>query len=85
MEVSFTDNGGSSEGPLASAAYPSSGTVVNLTVSFGETTYMVTENGTISVIVHLSADPERTVAIPITATPQDTTRTPPPTTPCRPA
>ena len=71
VEVSFTDNGGSSEGPLASAAYPSSGTVVNLTVSFGETTYMVTENGTISVIVHLSADPERTVAIPITATPQD--------------
>ena len=75
VEVSFTDNGGSSEGPLASAAYPSSGTVVNLTVSFGETTYMVTENGTISVIVHLSADPERTVAIPITATPQGTTTT----------
>ena len=71
VEVSFTDNGGSSEGPLVSAAYPSSGTVVNLTVSFGETTYIVTENGTISVIVHLSADPERTVAIPITATPQD--------------
>ena len=71
VEVSFTDNGGSSEGPLSSAAYPSSGTVVNLTVSFGETTYMVTENGAISVIVHLSADPERTVAIPITATPQD--------------
>ena len=71
VEVKFTDDDGSSEGPLASAAYPSSGTVVNLTVSFGETTYMVTENGTISVIVHLSADPERTVAIPITATPQD--------------
>ena len=71
VEVSFTDKGGSSEGPLVSAAYPSSGTVVNLTVSFGETTYMVTENGTISVIVHLSADPERTVVIPITHTPQD--------------
>ena len=71
VEVSFTDNGGSSEGPLVSAAYPSSGTVVNLTVSFGETTYIVTENGTISVIVHLSADPERTVVIPITHTPQD--------------
>ena len=27
VEVSFTDNGGSSEGPLASAAYPASGTV----------------------------------------------------------
>ena len=28
VEVSFTDNGGTSEGPLASAAYPASGTVV---------------------------------------------------------
>ena len=71
VEVSFTDNGGSSEGPLASAAYPSSGTVVNLTVSFGETTYEVVEGETVTVAVTLSADPERTVAIPITATPQD--------------
>ena len=70
VEVSFTDNGGSSEGPLASAAYPSSGTVVNLTVSFGETTYMVAEGWTQSVTVTLSADPERTVVIPITHTPQ---------------
>ena len=51
VEVSFTDNGGSSEGPLVSAAYPSSGTVVNLTVSFGETTYEVTEGETVSVAV----------------------------------
>ena len=71
VEVSFTDNGGSSEGPLVSAAYPSSGTVVNLTVSFGETTYEVVEGETVTVAVTLSADPERTVAIPITATPQD--------------
>ena len=71
VEVSFTDNGGSSEGPLVSAAYPSSGTVVNLTVSFGETTYTVAEGGTQSVTVTLSADPERTVVIPITHTPQD--------------
>ena len=70
VEVSFTDNGGSSEGPLPSAAYPSSGTVVNLTVSFGETTYMVAEGWTQSVTVTLSADPERTVVIPITHTPQ---------------
>ena len=28
VEVSFTDNGGTSEGPLVSAAYPASGTVV---------------------------------------------------------
>ena len=71
VEVSFTDNGGSSEGPLVSAAYHSSGTVVNLTVSFGETTYEVVEGETVTVAVTLSADPERTVAIPITATPQD--------------
>ena len=71
VEVSFTDNGGSSEEPLVSAAYPSSGTVVNLTVSFGETTYEVVEGETVTVAVTLSADPERTVAIPITATPQD--------------
>ena len=70
VEVSFTDNSGSSEGPLVSAAYPSSGTVVNLTVSFGETTYMVAEGWTQSVTVTLSADPERTVVIPITHTPQ---------------
>ena len=71
VEVSFTDNGGSSEGPLVSAAYPSSGTVVNLTVSFGQAAYTVAEGGTQSVTVTLSADPERTVVIPITHTPQD--------------
>ena len=30
VEVSFTDNGGSSEGPLVSAIFPSSGTVESL-------------------------------------------------------
>ena len=45
--------------------------MVNLTVSFGETTYEVVEGETVTVAVTLSADPERTVAIPITATPQD--------------
>ena len=82
VEVSFTDNGGSSEGPLVSAAYPSSGTVVNLTVSFGEATYIVAEGGTQSVTVTLSADPERTVVIPITAIRPRTTH-PQRTTPCR--
>ena len=71
VEVSFTDNGGSSEGPLASAAYPSSGTVQRITVSFAQAAYTVAEGTEQLVTVHLSADPERTVVIPITHTPQD--------------
>ena len=71
VEVSFTDNGGSSEGPLVSALYPSSGTVQRITVSFAQAAYTVAEGAEQLVTVHLSADPERTVAIPITATPQD--------------
>ena len=43
---------------------------VQVTVSFWAASYMVVEGGTQSVTVTLSADPERTVAIPITATPQ---------------
>ena len=39
-----------------------------VTVSFGQTVYVVTEGGTVAVAVNLSADPERTVVIPITAT-----------------
>ena len=70
VEVSFTDNGGTSEGPLASAAYPASGTVLQLMVSFGQAAYSADEGDTVMVTVTLSADPERTVAIPITATPQ---------------
>ena len=38
-------------------------------VEFAKATYAVTEGGTTSVSVRLSADPERTVTIPITATP----------------
>ena len=41
-----------------------------VTVSFGEPAYTVPEGGTVSVSVTLSADPERTVAIPLTATNQ---------------
>ena len=67
VEVSFTDNGGSSEGPLVSALYPSSGTVQRITVSFAQAAYTVAEGAEQLVTVHLSADPERTVAIPITA------------------
>ena len=39
-----------------------------VTVSFGTGTYSVTEGGTVSVAVTLSADPERLVTIPLTAT-----------------
>ena len=43
-----------------------------VTVQFGQdTTYEVVEGGTVTVAVTLSADPERTVVIPITHTPQD--------------
>ena len=43
---------------------------VTVTVSFGATTYEVVEGETVTVAVTLSADPERTVVIPITHTPQ---------------
>ena len=54
-------------------------TTVNLTdddvpsvaVSFGSAAYTVTEGGTVEVTVTLSADPERTVIIPLTVTNQD--------------
>ena len=41
-----------------------------VTVQFGATTYEVAEGETVTVAVTLSADPERTVVIPITHTPQ---------------
>ena len=43
---------------------------VPVTVQFGATTYEVVEGKTVTVAVTLSADPERTVVIPITHTPQ---------------
>ena len=42
-----------------------------VTVSFGADAYTVPEGGTQAVTVTLSADPERTVGIPLMATPQD--------------
>ena len=42
-----------------------------VTVSFGAASYTVTEGSSVSVEVKLDADPERTVVIPITATPGD--------------
>ena len=41
-----------------------------VTVSFGASTYTAAEGGTATVTVTLSADPERTVAIPVTKTNQ---------------
>ena len=41
-----------------------------MTVSFGAATYTAAEGGTATVTVTLSADPERTVAIPVTKTNQ---------------
>ena len=41
-----------------------------VTVSFGASTYTAAEGGTATVTVTLSADPERTVAIPVTKTDQ---------------
>ena len=42
-----------------------------VTVYFGADTYTVPEGGTATITLTLSADPERTVAIPLTATPQN--------------
>ena len=43
--------------------------VPQVTVSFGESSYTVAEGSSVTVKVTLSADPERTVEIPISATP----------------
>ena len=42
----------------------------SVTVSFGQSSYSVDEGGTVEVKVTLSADPERDVTVPLTATPQ---------------
>ena len=44
-----------------------------MTVSFGQANYTVAEGDPVSVTVTLSADPERTVVIPLTHTPQGNT------------
>ena len=45
--------------------------LVQVTVMFGASTYTVAEGGTVAVTVTLSADPERRVVIPLTATDQN--------------
>ena len=47
------------------------GDVPEVTVSFAEPSYSVAEGGTVTVTVELDAEPERTVVIPITRTPQN--------------
>ena len=74
VKVSFTDDASNSE-TLTSAAYPTNGTVQRITVSFGATTYMALEGGSVNVAVNLNVDPMRTVVIPIRATVQGTTTT----------
>ena len=63
---------------LVTAVSPSSSTVritdddhPAVTVSFGAASYTAAEGGSVSVEVTLSADPERSVTIPITRTEQD--------------
>ncbi|MCY3913487.1 MAG: fibronectin type III domain-containing protein, partial [Chloroflexi bacterium] len=63
--------------PRVTAASPSQAVVTiaddddpAVTVRFGQTSYSATEGSTVTVTVRLSADPERTVEIPITTTNQ---------------
>ena len=70
VEVSFRDSGGGSEGPLVSGAYPSSGTVVQPSVSFLQGAYTVPEGDNVIVTVTLSPALDRMVIIPITQTRQ---------------
>ena len=81
VKVSFSDDAGYAEGPLVSYVTPTV-RIVDVTVSFGQGTYRVDEGDMVDVTVTLSADPERTVEIPIStdnqggATASDYTVTP---------
>ena len=59
--------------PANSVAVSITDDEVTVTVQFGATTYEVVEGETVTVAVTLSADPERTVVIPLTHTPQGST------------
>ena len=71
VAVSFTDNGNTSEGPLISEAYPTSGKIPHFTVSFAEGVYTVVEGQSQPLTVTISADPGQTLVIPISNTNQD--------------
>ena len=81
VKVSFSDDAGHSEGPLVSYV-TATVRIVDVTVSFSQATYRVDEGDMVYVSVTLSADPERTVEIPIStdnqggATASDYTVTP---------
>ena len=62
---------GVSEGAIAETTVSiTDDDVPEVTVMFGQTAYTVAEGDTVTVTITLSADPERTVAIPLTATDQ---------------
>ena len=65
--------GVSASGTVASTVTITDDDDPQVTVSFGANAYTVPEGGTRAVTVRLSADPERTVVIPLTATEQGTT------------
>ena len=62
--------------PANSVAVSVTDDEVTVTVQFGATTYEVVEGETVTVAVTLSADPERTVVIPITHTPRSGAESP---------
>ena len=60
-----------STGPSQAVVSITDDDVPNITVSFEQDSYSVIEGNSVTVKVVLSADPERTVTIPVTATGQD--------------
>ena len=64
VRVSFTDDENNAE-TLTSDATPAA-IVAQVTVSFGAAAYTAAEGGSVTVTVELSADPERSVTIPLT-------------------
>ena len=68
--VSFIDNAGNSDELTSVPTGPVAG-LSAVSVSFEQSTYTVDEGGTITVMVALSADPERSVTILLTAVDQD--------------
>ena len=69
VKVRFSDDAGYAEGPLVSYV-TATVRIVDVAVSFGQGTYRVDEGDMVEVTVTLSADPERTVEIPISTSNQ---------------
>ena len=68
--VSFIDNAGNSEELTSAPTSPVAG-LPAVSVSFGQATYTVGEGNSVTVALALSADPERSVTILLTAAGQD--------------